>query len=95
VVRLDGVGSQQAALLSLLDAAGATRTDLVVIAPHTDPRIAQRVLASARVGGELRRLTGMLDRADRRPLAVRGHVLPSGALLRAVPEIDGGRSLAA
>jgi hypothetical protein len=95
MVTLDGVGSQEPALLSLLDASGATRTDLVVIPPRTDPRIARRVLGLARLGGDLHRLTGMLGRADRQPLAARGHVSPSGSLLTAAREIGGGRSLAA
>jgi len=95
VVTLDRSGSQQPALLSLVDASGATRTDLVVIPPRTQRQVAERVLALARHGGDLHRLAGILDRAGREPLAVPGHAFPVDPLSTAVWETDGGRSLAA
>ena len=95
VVRLERSDSQQPDLLSLVDASGATRTDLVVVPPRTQRRVAERVLALARLGGDLHRLTGILDRAGREPLAVPGHAVPVDSLPTAAWDTDGGRSLAA
>lgn len=81
VVRLDGAGGQEPALLSLLDDSGATRTDLVVIPPHTDSGIAQRVLGLARLGGDLHRLVGILDRAERQSMVVPGYAFSAGSLV--------------
>lgn len=95
VVRLDRSGSQRPGLLSLVDASGVTRTDLVIIPPCTQRRVAQRVLALARLGGDLHRLTGILTRADREQVAGPGRPCPVDSLSAAVWDTGGGRGLAA
>ena len=95
MVMLERKGSQEPALLSLLGASGATRIDLVVVPPHTEHRIAQRALALARIGGDLRRIVGILDRADRQPPAAPVHAFPVGSMPAAAWKNDGGQYLAA
>ena len=95
VVRLDRKDSQEPTVLSRVDAAGATRTDLIVIPPRTAQRVAERVLALAPLGGDLHRLTGILDRAEPVPSSVPGHSLSADSQTTATWETDGGRTLAA
>jgi hypothetical protein len=66
VVRLDRSRAQEPPLLSLVDRSGATRTDLIIIPPSTERRVAERVLALAQLGGDLHRVVGIIDRAHRR-----------------------------
>lgn len=84
VVRLDRSSSREPALLSLIDASGATRTDLIVIPPRTDRRVAERVLALTRSGGDLHRIVGMLERGERRSAAGHGRSAPDDQLPVAV-----------
>lgn len=98
-VVLDGSTDHDAAAVSLVDASGSKRTELVVIPPHTDPRVAERVLVLAQLGGDLRRAEGILGRAHRKSASVPGHagppepVDPLDPVPTAVWETDGGRAL--
>jgi Family of unknown function (DUF5994) len=84
VVRLDRSSGREPALLSLVDASGGTRADLIVVPPRTDRRVAERVLALTQSGGDLRRIVGMLERAERRPTARLGRTTPGDLLPAAV-----------
>ncbi|MBS2965875.1 hypothetical protein KGA66_22695 [Actinocrinis puniceicyclus] len=94
-VTLDGSARQAPASVSLADISGARHTELVVIAPHTDPHVAQRVLALARLGGDLLRAVGMIERANRAqsPAAAAARAGLQDPLSAAVWETDGGRVL--
>ncbi len=93
-VTLQGCAQQPAASVSLADISGARRTELVVVPPHADSRVAQRVLALARLGGDLLRAAGMIERASGKPSSVAVRVGPLDLLPTAVWETDGGRVLA-
>jgi hypothetical protein len=93
-VTLEGSAQQPAASVSLADTSGAKRTELVVIPPHTDPRVAQRVLALARLGGDLLRALGMIERANGEPPSAAARIGLPDPLPAAVWETDGGRVLA-
>lgn len=79
-VRLERSSSREPVLLSLVDSSGATRTDLIVIPPHTDRRVAERVLALSQSGGDLHRIVGILERAQQRPTAGLGRTAPHDPL---------------
>lgn len=93
-VTLDPSAGQDAASISLLDRSGSKRTDLVVVPPRTDRRIAERVLALAGLGGDLRRAVGILERANSGPQTTLGDAGPLDPLSTAAWETDGGRGLA-
>lgn len=93
-VTLKGSTLQAAASVSLVDVSGSKFTELVVIPPQTDPRVAQRVLALARLGGDLCRAVGILERANREPATAPVRGVPLDASPAAVWETDGGRVLA-
>jgi len=89
-ITLDKAPHQVPELIGLLDDAGVTRADLVVIPPLTERRAAERVLALGRRGGDLRRLVGIIERAaDPYSLPAALDQLPA-----AVWETEGGRILA-
>lgn len=92
-VALDREHGREPALLSLIDAPGGRRTDLVVIPPRTDRRVAERILALVHHGGDLRRVLGILERAGRTPPAALGPGASCDPLSAAVWETDGGRIL--
>jgi hypothetical protein len=93
-VTLEGSAQQPTALVSLADISGAKRTELLVVPPHTDPRVAQRVLALARLGGDLVRAVGMIERANGEPPSAAARIFLPDPLSTAVWETDGGRVLA-
>ncbi len=85
---------QVAASISLVDSSGSKRTDLVVVPPRTDHRVAERVLALAGLGGDLRRAVGIIERANSGPHTPLGNAGPVDPLSAAAWETDGGRVLA-
>ena len=93
-VTLQGSAQQAAASVSLADISGAKRTELVVVPPHTDPRLARRVLDLARLGGDLLRAVGMFERANHEPPSAAARIPLPDPLPAAVWETDGGRVLA-
>lgn len=93
-VTLQGSADQAMASVSLADTSGAKRTELVVVPPRTDPRVAQRVLALARLGGDLIRIVGIIERANGTPSSAVTPIGPSDPLPAAVWESEGGRVLA-
>ncbi|HEU5356602.1 MAG TPA: DUF5994 family protein [Actinocrinis sp.] len=93
-VTLQGSAQQAAVSVSLADTSGAKRTELVVVPAHTDPRVAQRVLALARLGGDLTRIVGIIERANRTPSSAATPVGLPDPLPAAVWESEGGRVLA-
>lgn len=93
-VTLQGSAHQATASVSLADTSGAKRTELVVVPPHTDPRVAQRVLALARLGGDLTRIVGIIERANGTPSSAATPIGLPDPLPAAVWESEGGRVLA-
>jgi hypothetical protein len=93
-VTLDPSTGQDAASISLVDSSGSKRTDLVVVPPRTDRRIAERVLALAGLGGDLCRAVGIIERANGGPATPSGDAGPLDPLSAAAWETDGGRILA-
>lgn len=93
-VTLQGSAHQAMASVGLADTSGAKRTELVVVPPHTDPRVAQRVLALARLGGDLIRMVGIIERANGTAQSAVTRSGPSDPLPAAVWESEGGRVLA-
>ncbi len=90
-VTLEGSARQATASVSLADISGSKHTELVVIPPHTDPLVAQRIMALARLGGDLLRAVGMIERANGEPSPVAARIgLPEPSPV-AVWETDGGR----
>src|SRR5581483_7160017 len=81
---------QDAASISLVDRSGSKRTDLVVVPPRTDLRVAERVLALAGLGGDLRRAVGIIERANSGPQTPLGDAVPLDPLSAAAWETDGG-----
>ena len=93
-VTLEGSAHQATASVSLADISGSKHTELVVIPPHTDPHVAQRVLALARLGGDLLRVVGMIERANGEPSAAAARTGQPDPLSAEVWETEGGRVLA-
>jgi hypothetical protein len=83
-VVLEARADQDTAALSLADISGAKRTELVVIPPHTAPQVARRVLALARLGGDLHRAVGILERASAAVKAGTPDIAPPGPEAEAV-----------
>ncbi len=93
-VTLAPSAGQDAASISLVDRSGSKRTDLVVVPPRTGRRIAERVLALAGLGGDLRRAVGIIERANGGPQTTLADAVPLDPLSAAAWETDGGRVLA-
>jgi hypothetical protein len=62
-VRLGGFTRQDAAMISLRDAWGVERVDILVIPPDAEPRVAAAAMALASRGGRNERATRMLELA--------------------------------
>jgi uncharacterized protein DUF5994 len=93
-VTLEGSTRQATASVGLTDISGSKHTELVVVPPHTDPRVAQRILALAGLGGDLLRAVGMIERANGEAPQVTARTGPPELPRLAAWETDGGRVLA-
>jgi hypothetical protein len=67
LVKLGGYRTQDPASISLVDSSGWKRVELVVIAPQTDPVMAERALVLAGLHGDLHRPKEILEQASRGP----------------------------
>jgi len=93
-VTLAPSAGQDSASIRLVDRSGSKRTDLVIVPPRTDRRTAERVLALAGLGGDLRRAVGIIERANSEPQTPLGDAGPLDPLSAAAWKTDGGRGLA-
>jgi len=93
-VTLASCTRQAASSIGLTDVSGSKHTELVVIPPHTDPHVARRILALARLGGDLLRAVGMIERANGEPPRTAAGTGPPEPPRLAAWETDGGKVLA-